>query len=966
MAHGVKHLKTEEEEGEDPNGPPSDIHPDPTAPSTSATSATSTATATPSGTPAPPDQASSTPPSRKRDDDPNRKRRKVVSSACLACRKRKSKCDGNLPACAACASVYLTECIYDPSSDHRRKGVYKKDIDNLKTRNSTLQTLIQAILNYPEDKVFQLVYDIRNCESLDDVAAKIVTQAAEEGDDESDLEDRKLWDDNFTDSPPSLETDISDKIGALSMDSQGQVKFIGATSILTLLPMGMASSAMTGDPAVLSADPVSSDQDPMTSWTEVTKDRDLVIHLMNMYFTWHYPYFTTLSKRLFFRDFLRGNPGRNSQQGKTSHCTSLLVNAMLALGCHFTTVPGSRRNPSKAETAGDHFFLEAKRLIMENDEHEHPRLTTVQALALMSVREAGCGREARGWVYSGMSFRMACDLGLQWNPDGLSGMSDEEIDARKITFWGCFLFDKCWSNYTGRLPQLPSSSATTPKYDVFPDEDSEIWTPYTDNGLTPELSQPGRTRAVALQLIGLCEISNDILLGFYQPVRGGTTKESKLGKSKTGKDAEMKKLLELYNRLEEWNQKLPAEMAAKEGALMSILITHMFGQVLYLLLFRPFLKGNSPSPSAFPANLSPKRICINASTAISKLLRLYKRTYGLKQIPNIVVYIALSACTIHLMNLPAKTAKRDIVQGIKCLEEIAEYWLCAKRALIILKVLSLKYSIELPDEAEVVLSRIDTSGEMFGFSIKDLFGPTTRQKSASPPAQNRLPQARPVGLGAPPLMQGPGASLAATTASPAQAALMGLSPNMKASSAMSGVEFGSPFVASDGPMLTSPPHLLQSAVPALPPVAASSLFTPYFDPGAASSSSSNSSMTRKPQETPASTTATPPMPATTITMPASNASSPGMFGFGQLDEQSQDWWLRDQNELAQDFGSWDFSSTSGGTISPEPSFDTAQYSPPPPPMPSNLRPYVQQVQTTAPQQPPNFGTSGYNGTMFWQ
>jgi hypothetical protein len=73
-------------------------------------------------------------------------------------------------------------------------------------------------------------------------------------------------------------------------------------------------------------------------------------------------------------------------------------------------------------------------------------------------------------------------------------------------------------------------------------------------------------------LIGLCEISNDILLGFYQPVRGGTTKEPKLGKGRGGKDAEMKKLLELYNRLEEWNQKLPAEMVAKEGALMSVLL----------------------------------------------------------------------------------------------------------------------------------------------------------------------------------------------------------------------------------------------------------------------------------------------------------------------------------------------------------------------------------------------------------
>jgi len=84
---------------------------------------------------------------------------------------------------------------------------------------------------------------------------------------------------------------------------------------------------------------------------------------------------------------------------------------------------------------------------MVNDEHEKARLTTVQALALMSVREAGCGREAKGWVYSGMSFRMACDLGLNLDSGALPGSNesrfdDEEVDARRITFWGCFLFDK--------------------------------------------------------------------------------------------------------------------------------------------------------------------------------------------------------------------------------------------------------------------------------------------------------------------------------------------------------------------------------------------------------------------------------------------------------------------------------------------------------------------------------------------
>jgi hypothetical protein len=117
---------------------------------------------------------------------------------------------------------------------------------------------------------------------------------------------------------------------------------------------------------------------------------------------------------------------------------------MLALGCHFTASPAARSNPEDSSTAGDHFFKEAKRLILENDEHEKPRLATVQALALMSVREAGCGREGKGWVYSGMSFRMAYDLGLNVDAGGLHGpnLDEREVDARRITFWGCFLFDK--------------------------------------------------------------------------------------------------------------------------------------------------------------------------------------------------------------------------------------------------------------------------------------------------------------------------------------------------------------------------------------------------------------------------------------------------------------------------------------------------------------------------------------------
>jgi hypothetical protein len=142
-------------------------------------------------------------------------------------------------------------------------------------------------------------------------------------------------------------------------------------------------------------------------------------------------------------------------------------------------------------------------------------------------------------------------------------MDESDIDARRVTFWGCFLFDKCWSNYLGRLPQLPTANITVPKYDVFPDEEADIWHPYTDSGLSQAHSQPSRTRTIALQISGLCEISSDLLLFFYHPQH--------IDKPQA-KTAEMKKLSELHTRLEAWRKDLPKELETKEGQLPNVLL----------------------------------------------------------------------------------------------------------------------------------------------------------------------------------------------------------------------------------------------------------------------------------------------------------------------------------------------------------------------------------------------------------
>ena len=280
----------------------------------------------------------------------------------------------------------------------------------------------------------------------------------------------------------------------------------------------------------------------------------------------------------------------------------------------------------------------------------------------------------------------------------------------------------------------------------------------------------------------------------------------------------------------------------------------MFFQLLYIHLFRPFLNYNQ-STSPLPAHVSPRKLCTQAAQMISKLLRLYKRSHGLRQICNIAVYIAHSACTIHLLNLPDKNAKRDIIHGCKHLEEIAESWLCARRTLGILNILSRKWKVELPEEAAMVLARAEAK-----------FGPYTSENSkantpsaAPSPSQNNI--------------------ATFTANSPA------MIPNIPQTMYNPG---------SQASMLMKR-RLSDPKVP--PPISAAEmnahrhLQTPHVNSGASPST---------PNQVPQRGS----VDSTGATNTAGGSPSELFTGVDALVRESQEWWLRDQSQLATGFENW--------------------------------------------------------------
>lgn len=97
----------------------------------------------------------------------------------------------------------------------------------------------------------------------------------------------------------------------------------------------------------------------------------------------------------------------------------------------------------------------------------------------------------------------------------------------------------------------------------MPREERELWSPYTDSGVGHDHTQPSRTRAVALQIAKLCEISSDLLVFFYHPLE--------LEKLQP-KQSELKKLSDIHTRLEAWKKELPRELEPKEGQLPQALV----------------------------------------------------------------------------------------------------------------------------------------------------------------------------------------------------------------------------------------------------------------------------------------------------------------------------------------------------------------------------------------------------------
>ena len=399
--------------------------------------------------------------------------------------------------------------------DHRRKAALKRDIEALKEQNGALGVIVASIRSSTDSEVADIVQQIRADENLETIADSLKRNITLP--ERSDLK--------------CAEGDLSNLIGHPSSDESGVIKHFGSTSNLGL---------------------VNTDPSPLTlqtteAWTTVTRDFALVEHLMSLYFCWSHPFYVLFSKEIFLHDMAKG---------RNKYCSPMLVNALLSVACSLSDRPEARTNPADPRTAGDHFFAEAKRLL---DSSEASNITTVQALALMGLREAGCDRDSSGYSYAGRCMRMAIELGLHlcFGADN-KRFSPTEFEVRKITFWGLFTYDTALSICIGRISQLPRTAINVEKPNVLAQLESKLWIPYTDYGPgnIPDADQPGYSHTLLYQFSLLSEIVNDVIYMFYAPRERFTSK----------------KLLDFYNRYTRWFGNLPPTLRLRDVTMPHVIV----------------------------------------------------------------------------------------------------------------------------------------------------------------------------------------------------------------------------------------------------------------------------------------------------------------------------------------------------------------------------------------------------------
>lgn len=290
--------------------------------------------------------------------------------------------------------------------------------------------------------------------------------------------------------------------------------FYGGTSLFQIHLSGDYSLPSTDRPPDFSPSP-SSNQVPDLSTISnpgafpFAPHDDLCQRLMANFFKQQYQYNMCVYREYFLRDY---------DVGIGRYYSDLLLYSICAMGALTTGEPSDR---------GFSELFAAQAQILLYNSLDQPDLTVLQALVLLGQREIGHCRPSKGWLFCGMAFRLAHEMGLHLDPNNWSGSAETDTDREILrrVYWATFIVDKNLSLYFGRPPALyPHESDVRNTVRIPYPQD---WEGLLDTYIAPGISATAYEDGIAL--VGaliyraeLAKIQHSIITDLFENRRPGT------------------------------------------------------------------------------------------------------------------------------------------------------------------------------------------------------------------------------------------------------------------------------------------------------------------------------------------------------------------------------------------------------------------------------------------------------------
>ncbi|KAL4992379.1 fungal-specific transcription factor domain-containing protein [Aspergillus falconensis] len=544
---------------------------------------------------------------------------------------------------------------------------------------------------------------------------------------------------------------ISHRIGTLKIAGDGHLRFFGATSNLNLVDVSATQQRQRPD-----ARTVRHDGQDILNHLRVGQsvDQALEDHLLELYFTWQNCSTYVVDKEMYYT----ARQKWREEFDDTPFYSEVLTNAMCAIGSAFE----ARYHPTfiTFPKSLSEFFAERAKALLEI-ELDSPCVATVQALVILSCHEGASNRDARGWLYSGMSMRLAFDLGLHLDmtPYVEKGdMSAFESDVRRIAFWGSYAADHFWGFYLGRPFRMNAGDITVPKPASSLTVGKEgTWRPYgipaSQEAFSGALKNPNEL--ISRQFAVLWEIISPLGHVLY-------------GCSDIPRHELQRFCHRVTDDLFAWKANLPSVLDIDltddtTPRLPHLLMLHLQYHQIVIFTHRPWVSKSYIQPRAprqGPGYHHARKMCIESSIAIARLLHIYEKHYTFRRMNNQVVSMIFSAAlillyvTISTTPLASRTGLEQLEGNrsemtaylnlcFRALDELGQSFENAKRTRDFLVALQRRWQARMRRSG--ALKRAGSSRRLSMSSAKDIDGnkasiyrdsSSTRKKSrTSPPTK---------------------------------------------------------------------------------------------------------------------------------------------------------------------------------------------------------------------------------------